>query len=666
MLCQSCGTTVEGSSTFCASCGQDLGATTPMHAITERTDLTDLEIVREALKADYDVREEIGRGGMAMVFRARERELKRDVALKVLPFSHAHDANLVERFANEARTAAKLEHPNIISIYRVGRSGDVIYFAMRFLRGPALVELIQHAALDPADIRRILVQSASALGAAHDNGVVHRDVKPDNIMFKESGEVVVCDFGIAKAVFGTNLTGTGMAIGTPYYMSPEQVRAQPVDGRSDLYSLGVVGYQCLTRRVPFDGEDSFAIGYKHVTEAVPVPPLRTSEHRALFKIIQKMMAKAPEDRFQNSDELIEELSHGRDHVAMLSGPTDAATTFPRTAAALSQRPSQARTAEAQGPPPTTPSTPIPSPPHQEAVKMRQPKKRRSGVLVGMFMLLLFGGAGGGGCYYVESAGGIEPVVQRHPFLRTTLSKIGLALASDVVRRDSLAVAAITDSTTLASAVADSLLPTDSTVAPDSASVADSTVASDSLVAPPALEVVEPTTGHLIVSNLGADASMWIAGRSVSGARHDLLPGRYQLRVVAPGLKPYTAVVRLAAGDTLRHRVRMASAEPVSQCVRFDDTYNRRGECYDQMPRALVPTFVTLDRSVPRPPSRPAILNVHVRIDGGAAEVVIKTPSDVPQFTVLAIQFAKGIRYQSAMKNGRPVAGWVQVAFFAQQ
>ena len=238
MLCQRCGTTAQGNSAFCASCGQDLAATTPMHAITERTDLTDLEIVREALQVDYDVREEIGRGGMAMVFRARGRELKRDVALKVLPFSHAHDSNLVERFANEVRTAAKLEHPNIISIYRVGRSGDVIYFAMRFLRGPALIELIQHAALDTVDIRRILVQSASALGSAHDNGVVHRDVKPDNIMFKESGEVVVCDFGIAKAMFGTNLTGTGMAIGTPYYMNPEQVRAQPVDGRSDLYSLG--------------------------------------------------------------------------------------------------------------------------------------------------------------------------------------------------------------------------------------------------------------------------------------------------------------------------------------------------------------------------------------------------------------------------------------------
>ncbi len=671
MLCQRCGTTVQGTSAFCASCGQDLGATTPMHAITERTDLTDLEIVREALQADYDVREEIGRGGMAMVFRARERELKRDVALKVLPFSHAHDTNLVERFANEARTAAKLEHPNIISIFRVGRSGDVIYFAMKFLRGPALVELIQYTALDPGDIRRILVQSASALGAAHDNGVVHRDVKPDNIMFKESGEVVVCDFGIAKAVFGTNLTGTGMAIGTPYYMSPEQVRAHPVDGRSDLYSLGVVAYQCLTRQVPFDGEDSFAIGYKHVTEPVPVPVLKTPEHRALFQIILKMMAKEPEDRFQNSEELIAALSDGKDRAAMLSGPTAAATTYPRTESSLSQRPSQAPTHEAKGPPPTTPNTPIPSPPRQEAVRIRQPKKRRSGVLVGTLMLMLFGGAGGGGYFYVESAGGIEPVVERHPFLRTALSKMGLALANDVARGDSLRAAAVTDSTTLASVVADSPLPADSAVAPDSSVVADSTaadstVANDSLVTPPAPEVVQPTTAHLIVSNLGADASMWIGGRPVRGARHNLPPGRYEVRVVAPGLKPYSALVSLAAGDTVRHRVRMVAAEPVSQCLRFDDTYNRRGECYDQMPRATVATFVTLDRSVPRAPSKPAILNVQVRIDGTAAEVVIKAPSDVPEFTLLAIQFARGIRYEPAMKDGRPVAGWAQVAFFARQ
>ena len=675
MLCQRCGTTIEGNALFCASCGQDLGATTPMHAITERTDLTDLEIIREALKADYDVREELGRGGMAMVFRARERELKRDVAIKVLPFSHSHDAKLVERFAQEARTAAKLEHPNIISIYRVGRSGDVIYFAMRFLRGPALSELIQHAALDPSDIRRIIAQSASGLGHAHENGVVHRDVKPDNIMFKESGEVVMCDFGIAKAVFGTQLTGTGMAIGTPYYMSPEQVRAHPVDGRSDLYSLGVVAYQCLTRQVPFDGEDSFAIGYKHVTEDVPVPELRTSEHRELFEIIRKMMAKAPEDRYQDSDELINDLSGGMDPASMLTGPTAAATSYPGMVASGSPRPSQVRTFATQGPPPTTPNTPIPSPPHREAIVIEGTKKRRGGVLVGMFLLALFGGAGGGGYLYVEGAGGIEPVVERHPALRAVVAKLaalGIPLEIDAVAPDSTVTAEPPDSTLLATAApADSTVNADSTVALDSATVADSTAidstsAADSVAVHAVPEVVTPTTGHLIVSNLGPDASMWINDRPVRGLRHDLAPGQYELRVVAPGSKSYKATVTLAVGDTLRHRVRMVSALPESQCERLDNSYNRRGECFDQVPRALVATVVPVGSSVPRFPTQPAILAIHVLADGSPGEVLITSPSDVPEFTLLAIRFAKQLRYQPGTKNGLPVMGWVRVPFHPQR
>ncbi|MCH8937236.1 MAG: protein kinase [Gemmatimonadetes bacterium] len=675
MLCQRCGTTIEGNALFCASCGQDLGATTPMAAITERTDLTDLEIIREALKADYDVREELGRGGMAMVFRARERELKRDVAIKVLPFSHSHDAKLVERFAQEARTAAKLEHPNVISIYRVGRSGDVIYFAMRFLRGPALSELIQHAALDPGDIRRIIAQSASGLGHAHANGVVHRDVKPDNIMFKESGEVVMCDFGIAKAVFGTQLTGTGMAIGTPYYMSPEQVRAHPVDGRSDLYSLGVVAYQCLTRQVPFDGEDSFAIGYKHVTEDIPVPQLRTQDHRELFEIIRKMMAKAPEDRYQDADELIKDLSSGMDPAGMLTGPAAAAVSYPGMAS-RPPRPSQARTFATQGPPPTTPNTPIPSPPHREAIVVAGKKKRRGGVLVGMFLLLLFGGAGGGGYLYVEGAGGIEPVVERHPALRAVVSKLaalGVPLEINALATDSTETAEPTDSTILATtALGDSTVHADSTVALDSATVADSIAidstgaTTDSVVAPAVPEVVAPTTGHLIVSNLGRDASMWINDRPVRGLRHDLAPGRYELRIVAPGSKPYKATVTLAVGDTLRHRVRMASALPESQCERLDDSYNRRGECFDQMPRMLVATVIPVGSTVPRFPAQPAILAIQVFANGSPGEVLIKSPSDVPEFTLLAIQFARGLSYQPGTKDGLPVMGWVQVPFYPQQ
>ena len=207
-----------------------------------------------------------------MVYRARDRQLEREVAIKVLPFSLAFDAEFVERFQREARTAAQLEHPNIIPIYRVGRSGRVIYFVMKYLRGGSLSTVLQERKkLTPPEIRRLLLEAGGALGYAAQRGIVHRDIKPDNIMFDEFGQCVLTDFGIAKAASGQKLTGTGMSIGTPHYMSPEQARAQAIDGRSDIYSLGVVAYQCLTGTVPYDGEDSFSIGYKHITEPIPTP-----------------------------------------------------------------------------------------------------------------------------------------------------------------------------------------------------------------------------------------------------------------------------------------------------------------------------------------------------------------------------------------------------------
>src|SRR5205814_5736731 len=151
-----------------------------------------------------------------------------------------------------------------------------------------------------AGSRQVLAHVSRAPAYAHQSGIVHRDIKPDNIMFDEHGHAVVTDFGIAKAATGGKLTGTGMSIGTPHYMSPEQARAQTLDGRSDLYSLGVVAYQCLTGKVPFDGEDSFSIGYKHIMEEVPTPPLESVDRRELFEVVRKMMAKSPEDRFQSA------------------------------------------------------------------------------------------------------------------------------------------------------------------------------------------------------------------------------------------------------------------------------------------------------------------------------------------------------------------------------
>src|SRR6059036_2905151 len=322
MYCSRCGTQNDDASKFCRSCGLDLAAT----PIQDHQELTELELVRSQLKDEYEILDELGRGGMAIVFKAREKQLEREVAIKVLPFSLAFDKEFVERFQREARTSAKLEHPGIIPIYRVGKSGRVIYFVMKFLRGKPLASVLgARGSLPPAEIRQILVQVARALAYAHKSGIVHRDIKPDNIMFDEHGLAVVTDFGIAKAASGGKLTGTGMSIGTPHYMSPEQARAQALDGRSDIYSLGVVAFQCLTGRVPFDGEDSFSIGYKHIMEELPTPPLESYDQRTLFEIIKKMMAKLPDDRFQTADDLVQALEAGGTFAAvgLATAPTKA-------------------------------------------------------------------------------------------------------------------------------------------------------------------------------------------------------------------------------------------------------------------------------------------------------------------------------------------------------
>lgn len=271
--------------------------------------VTDLDIVRLALQAEYDDLRELGRGGMAVVYRAHERALDRDVAIKTLPFTLAFDQSFVERFMREARTAAALEHPNIIPIHRVGQSGQVTYFVMKLLRGQSLSDrLLEKGPLPPQETRRVLAETASALGYAHQRGVVHRDIKPDNILLDESGRCVVTDFGIARSGSQPKLTATGTSIGTPRYMSPEQARAREVDGRSDIYSLGIVGYECLTGRTPFDGDDMVAILMAHVSQPLPRPELSTPEALATYAVIERMLAKNPDDRFRSAEEVIATLN----------------------------------------------------------------------------------------------------------------------------------------------------------------------------------------------------------------------------------------------------------------------------------------------------------------------------------------------------------------------
>jgi hypothetical protein len=269
------------------------------------SDLSDLDIARAALAQDYEILGELGRGGMAFVLHGRERELDREVAIKVLPLSHSFDAEIIERFQNEARTAAKLEHPNIVPIYRVGRAGRVIYFVMKYLRSGSVSGMLrERKTLPPAEIRRLLREVGGALEYAAARGVVHRDIKPDNIMIDESGRFIVTDFGIAKSASGQRMTATGMSVGTPRYMSPEQARAKELDGRSDIYSLGVVAYECLVGRVPFDAPEHFAIMLAHIQQPLPRPELPTPEHERLYRIIERMLAKDADTRIQGSGELL--------------------------------------------------------------------------------------------------------------------------------------------------------------------------------------------------------------------------------------------------------------------------------------------------------------------------------------------------------------------------
>jgi len=380
MFCSRCGQQVDTSVKYCPNCGLDLTAITQCGAAgaaTQPLAADDSAAVREALKDEYELEKELGRGGMAIVYKARDKALEREVAIKVLPFSLSFDAEFVERFQREARTSAKLEHPNIIPIYRVGKSGRVIYFVMKFLRGKPLSTVIAaRGALPVPEIKRLLIEASRALGYAHKHGIVHRDIKPDNIMFDELGQAIVTDFGIAKAQSGARLTGTGMAIGTPHYMSPEQARAQTLDGRSDVYSLGVVGYQCLTGHVPFDGEDSFSIGYKHIMEELPTPPLESAEQRDLFAIIQRMMAKKPDDRFQTAEDLVTSLEGSGGIAAAVSAdvatrPTEAL----RPVAGVATIASQATTPlpRASGSTPRPPASAIAT--SAEAARVAKPKPR---------------------------------------------------------------------------------------------------------------------------------------------------------------------------------------------------------------------------------------------------------------------------------------------------
>src|SRR5947209_8054305 len=257
----------------------------------------------------FRIVERIGSGRIATVFNAYQPTLDRYVAVKVLPAFHARDPIFVKRFVQEARSVAKLQHANIVPIHEFGEQDNITYIVMEYVDGGTLKDRLKQRPVTVPEAVDFVIQASEGLGCAHGHGIVHRDVKPANMLVRKDGNLLLSDFGIAKILEGTsNLTRAGTGIGTPQYMSPEQGTGQAVDRRSDIYSLGIVLFHALTGKVPFTADSPISITVKHLNEPLPVEKMREAGVPVLIEqVVVKMTAKSAADRYQTTDALIEAL-----------------------------------------------------------------------------------------------------------------------------------------------------------------------------------------------------------------------------------------------------------------------------------------------------------------------------------------------------------------------
>ncbi len=508
--CFRCHTPIPENSRFCSSCGADVsgGGTAPS--------TSSVDVVRERLQriieGKYRIERLLGKGGMGTVFLAHDLTLEREVAIKVLPPDVGQDDQVVRRFQQEAKTAAKLDHPNIIPIYRVESEGGLNYFVMKYISGTSLEDLLEKKEpLAVPEIQRILWEAACALGHAHQRGVVHRDVKPANIMFDHDGRAMLTDFGISKALqAATGFTATGMIIGTPHYMAPEQGKGAPVDGRADQYSLGVVGYRMITAELPFSGDSVHTIIYKHIYEEPPLASVkRPGIPGTLTVAISRALLKDPDQRFPTMEEF-----------ATAVWPEQPVASPGRSRGAARPRPRAAADAptEITG----APTTPLPGAKSRKppAAPARPARKSRA-VLVG---LAAVAAAGVGGYLLLTRTGAPE----QSPSAPAPVPVVDTVRIEDTVR-----------------VPAQSTPPPRQRPRPTGRAVQRAPAPAPVAEAQGSLTVAADPFGEVYVDGVDAGQTPLI--------EYSVKPGRHTVRIERPGFKTVTEAVQVDANNTVRKR-----------------------------------------------------------------------------------------------------------------
>jgi serine/threonine-protein kinase len=307
--CPKCKTENTSDSQFCKSCATPLPPSKDIH-VTEILETPTEELTRGTTFANrYEIIEELGTGGMGRVYRVEDKKIKEEVALKLIKPEIASDKKTIERFSNELKMARKIAHKNVCKMYDLGEEKGTHFITMEYVPGQDLSGLIrQTGQLTVGTAISIARQVCEGLTEAHRLGVIHRDLKPQNIMIDKEGNARIMDFGIARSLKEKGITGTGVMVGTPEYMSPEQAEVKEIDQRSDIYSLGVILYEMATGRAPFEGETSLGIAMKHKSE-IPRDPRDVNAQipKDLSQIILKCMEKHKEKRYQNTEELLSKL-----------------------------------------------------------------------------------------------------------------------------------------------------------------------------------------------------------------------------------------------------------------------------------------------------------------------------------------------------------------------